>query len=353
MLSSVLALFCLFLLSVLATDPTIDTIFVIKDTDTHGGCRQRRQALDNYLFESRALVAAGLQAIEHAKDSSAKESVVAKRYLYTYFRAVDDASIEFVKRFLRVVQDFLSGKKVIGSDKIPRLYCDDTWLVKLEPTDIAWDHENNDVYTIGEDGVFQPVSIDQIETYRKYLWELNKEGNWERTGKVPYWAGDMSQYLFDDSYKKGKTYCTNSAQNLGASQEQTRPNTLTLCPRSFKSTVKRAKLGNTAPKARMALANVLPQSGTFYHELYHVVLGNDQTPDLSYQWTESQDWLQGKQPTAVPVPYDKDHEHLIRRNPESYLWFTVGYWYFLQTQWSGSSDNRWSFDTGVAQLISI
>lgn len=130
--------------------------------------------------------------------------------------------------------------------------------MKLEPTDIAWDREKNDVYTIGNDGVFQPVPIDQIEDYRQYLWVLDEKGNWERTGRVPYWSDDLSQYVFDDSYKKGKTYCTNSAQNLGVSQEQTRPSTLTLCPRSFKSKVNLAKLGNTAPKARMTLANVLP-----------------------------------------------------------------------------------------------
>ena len=272
------------------------------------------------------------------------------------------------------VRDFLSGDSDARVPNTPHLYCDDTWLVKLEPTDIAWDREKNDVYTIGKDGVFQPVPIDQIEIYRKNLWVLDEKGNWERTGRVPYWSDDLSQYVFDISYRKGKTFCTDSGGNLGVTQDQTIPSTVTLCPRSFKSKVKLAKLGNTAPKARMALANVLPQSMTFYHELYHVAIGNQQTPDLSCefstkerrlsfirafsngpkdQWTESQDWLQGKLPTAVSVPYDKDHEHLIRRNPESYLWFTVGYWYFLQTQWSGSSDNRWSFDTGVAQLISI
>jgi hypothetical protein len=97
MLPRLLALFWLFLVPVLCADPAIDKLFVIKKTDVGGGCKSRWQAVETYLAESRALITAGLQAIEHAKDSSAKESNVAKRYLYTYFRADDAASITFVE----------------------------------------------------------------------------------------------------------------------------------------------------------------------------------------------------------------------------------------------------------------
>jgi hypothetical protein len=97
MLPRLLALFWLFLLPVRCANPAIDTLFVVKKTDVGGGCGSRWQALETYLAESRALVTAGLQAIKHARDSSAKVSNVAKRYLYTYFRADNEESITFVE----------------------------------------------------------------------------------------------------------------------------------------------------------------------------------------------------------------------------------------------------------------
>lgn len=99
MLPKLLALFWLLLLPVLSTDPTIDSLFVIKKgTDVAGGCASHYPSpLEPYLTDARTLIQAGLQAIKDVRDSSAKESKIAKRYLYTYFRAKDDASISYVK----------------------------------------------------------------------------------------------------------------------------------------------------------------------------------------------------------------------------------------------------------------
>ena len=69
-------------------------------------------------------------------------------------------------------------------------------------------------------------------------------------------------------------------------------------------------------------------------------------------WKTTQSWLKIL-PNSTPKGYNEDCQHLIRRNPELYVCFSVGYWFFLQTQWSDSSNQRWSFDTGVAKLVSI
>ncbi|KAJ5900894.1 uncharacterized protein N7473_004964 [Penicillium subrubescens] len=178
---------------------------------------------------------------------------------------------------------------------------------------------------------------------------------WIKTAYVPYWSDDLKEYVFDENYG-GKTYCTVSNQNLGVTQDQTKPSTITLCPSAFTNPQATANLGSKAPKVRMSIDKVLPQSGTFYHELFHLVWGSEDSPDVElpkcYSWKTTQLWLEDS-PNIKPGGYDEDYQHLIRRNPESYLWFSVGYWLFLQTQWSDSSNQRWSFDTGVARLISI
>ncbi|KAJ5884123.1 uncharacterized protein N7473_011009 [Penicillium subrubescens] len=253
MLPRLLALFWLFLVPVLCTDPAIDKLFVIKKTD---------------IAESRALTIAGLQAIKHTKDSSAKESNVAKRYLYTYFRADNTESITFV-----------------------------------------------------ENRTFALLAIEDIEEYRPDLWEQDKKG-----------SDDLEEYVFNENYGS-KTYCTESNQNLV-------PSTITLCPSAFINSQATANLGSKAPKVRMLIDNVLPQSRTFYHELFYLVLGSEDTPDIELpDCCESLTRIRLKNsPNTKPLSYDEDYQHLIRRNPESYLWFSVGYWLFLQTQWSESSN---------------
>lgn len=69
-------------------------------------------------------------------------------------------------------------------------------------------------------------------------------------------------------------------------------------------------------------------------------------------WTQQRTMLDGK-PTAIPNGYDMTYEQLIRRNPETYVFFSVGYWYFQQTQWSINANERWSFHSGAAELVAI
>lgn len=43
----------------------------------------------------------------------------------------------------------------------------------------------------------------------------------------------------------------------------------------------------------------------------------------------------------------------IRRNPETYLFFSVGYWYFQQTKWSQNTNQRWSFHNGAGEQVQL
>lgn len=175
------------------------------------------------------------------------------------------------------VKNFLDG----NSDKAtPYLFCDDKWLQKLERTDAAWDTEKQEsVFDDGPDGTLAPVAIEDVKNYRSELWEQDKKGVWIKNAKIPYWSDDLGEYVFDENYG-GKTYCTESNQNLGVAQDQTVPSTITLCPSAFTNSQATANLGSKAPAVRMSIDNVLPQSGTFYHELFHLVLGSQDTPDV-------------------------------------------------------------------------
>ena len=275
--------------------------------------------------------------------------------------------------YLTRVQQFLNGSPSPGAT--PHLYCDDTWLTRLSRTDAAWDAEKDTITTIDPsdpNGAFAPVAIEDIAEYRQFLWKDGEDGSdaLVRNANIPYWSDDLGQYIFDQDYGRGKTYCTVSKDNLGATQEQTARSTVTLCSSSFTTRYFVDGLGSKKPTKGMALGKVLPRSATFYHEVFHLVMGNADTPDITCksevahvnysqaslmavadEWPVQQEWLNN--PMEIREGEDESNGQLIQRNPESYVFFSVGYWYFQQTQWSKQSNQRWSFQSGVAELVQI
>lgn len=185
------------------------------------------------------------------------------------------------------MQNFLNGN---SQNKVPYLFCGDKWLEKLQRTDEVWD-ANRDPIMVGyeneyesEGGVGHPISISDVEAYAKYLFtdpDTRKEPN----NRTPYWSDDLKEYVFDEDYGK-KTYCTfvgeDGSMNLGAAQDNTlKGATITLCPLSFTNPAASANLGSTKPVKDISIETILPRSGTFYHELFHLVLGTADTPDLT------------------------------------------------------------------------
>ncbi|KAL4862781.1 hypothetical protein BDV12DRAFT_206994 [Aspergillus spectabilis] len=323
-----------------AGQTTIGSLFRVNlDDDKAGGCAARSGLLSQYLQESKDLASAGLQAIQHAQDPSAAQHDVAKRYLQAYFAVEenDATALAFAK-------------------------------------DIAWDTDGNDIWAMGENGEQHPLSIEVCEEYGHLFWDYDdKKRIWAKNERVPYWSDDLSQYLADEDYD-GHTFCTvPGGANMGATQHMTTPPTVTLCPASFTESTLSTKLGSKNPHTRQKggkkLTELLPRSATLYHELYHLVLGHDPTPDTTYVWARQQ--LLIKEPDEIisedyedkyddeegPLPpgtYGMTRAEAIRHNPESYVFFSVGYWYFMQTKWSNGDDSqRWSFHSGVSQKVKI
>ncbi|RHZ46088.1 uncharacterized protein CDV56_104539 [Aspergillus thermomutatus] len=322
-----LSLFWLFSVPTLTVGSTISSLFVIRQgTDELGGCGSYLPTLETWLSESKALVNSGLQALANAENPSAAEYDVARRYLWSYFRATGDPdAMTWVKDYLLEAKNFLDGTSTRLA-RTPHLYCNDKWLKKLSRSDAAWDTSRDETImkVNPEDGSMVPMTIEEVPLYQNYLWE-KKNNLLVRNKLVPYWSDDLLEYIFDIGYGS-KSYCTTSNKNMGATQQQTNPNTITLCPSTFTNHDGVDGLGSATPKAGLSIMKVLPRSATLYHELFHLVLGNDETPDITSpkdSWTKQQTML--KNPTTIPRDYDETNAQLIRRNPESYMFFCVGY----------------------------
>ena len=176
------------------------------------------------------------------------------------------------------VKDFLDGN---WDRATPRLFCSDKWLTKLERTDAAWDTDKQEtVMEEGPDGTFAPIAIENVKNYQPDLWEEDAEGLWSKNKEIPYWSDDLKEYVFDEDYE-GKTFCTFSEENFGLTQDVTVPATVTLCPSAFTNPNAVVSLGSEAPKAGLSIANILPRSGTLYHELFHLTVGVIDTPDIT------------------------------------------------------------------------
>jgi hypothetical protein len=178
------------------------------------------------------------------------------------------------------VSNFLEGLSTVPGGT-PRLWCNDKWLIKLKRTDAAFDGDSSKkLTTIKQDGSLAYVEIQDVSVYEHHLWVIQADGSKVSNGLVPYWSEDEKEYVFDSDYN-GKTFCTVApGVNLGATQEQTTRRTVTLCPDGFKNSLNTVSLGSRSPKSQQ-ITKVVPRSATLYHELFHLVLGNDHSPDFT------------------------------------------------------------------------
>lgn len=109
----------------------------------------------------------------------------------------------------------------------------------------------------------------------------------------PYWSNRLASYLLDQTYGGTTAGFCSQTSNKGVTQSQTSPNSITLCPRSFTAGTRVTIPGtiNAVPNANIAAGNTANtvQLGTFinnadpvtlYHELFHLILGTDNTPDV-------------------------------------------------------------------------
>ncbi|KAJ5826731.1 hypothetical protein N7447_003494 [Penicillium robsamsonii] len=200
-------------------------------------------------------------------------------------------------------------------------------------------------------GNMVPMLIKDLKAYEDDMWLPHTEyGPRISNGLVPYWSDDLWEDVITEDFGS-KTYCTAPGQYLGVTQDQTEPASITLCPVSFKTPQAIDGLGSKIPKRGQSVDEFLPLNGTFSHEIFHLVMGVHRTPDATYEWKKITALLKkaviDKESDDPKVQLLTNGES-IRQNPETYVFFSVGYWYFLQTQWITDPNERWSFQSGSA-----
>jgi hypothetical protein len=136
------------------------------------------------------------------------------------------------------------------------LFCDSSWLEQKSRTDKIEEYSKE-------------VEIQNSDEYGSQL-EADKS-------LVPYYSSDLDQYIVDQPYGEGGLY--GASGELSMTQGNTQPSTVTLCPRAFTRAGVQTDLGVDAQGKK--LSDVLSKSATLFHELFHLVIGNEDTIDAT------------------------------------------------------------------------
>lgn len=177
-----------------------------------------------------------------------------------------------------------------------------------------------------------------------------------------YWSFPHLAYMWDQRYGSGRAgYCSKVGNNA-ATQHMLNPSSITLCPISFGSASTAYTSGNLqtshyvqrravtpVPRTRadivaervsrnsdQSLTDVMPpgSAATLFHELFHLVLGNDVTDPTGGE-------IYGLFSPGGLVGLD--YQQAVA-NPESYTAVAVAYDYTLS--WDTGSDAKIEFYAG-------
>jgi hypothetical protein len=128
-------------------------------------------------------------------------------------------------------------------------------------------------------------------------------------------------YIFDGTYpQKPIGYCS-APDALAATQDHTTPKTLTICPKSWQNvdrlrvhilTPVRKDQIRTQKRKTQSLHDITPGATTLFHELFHLVLGNEETTPSS---NEKYGWSDMRRLNAAN----------LLKNPETFAWAAVAY----------------------------
>ncbi|KAJ5413885.1 hypothetical protein N7509_000512 [Penicillium cosmopolitanum] len=295
----------------------IGDVFNVKQGSENGGCDSHLSVLTQWWTESQAMASAGISAFDDAKGNADETKTKnAKHALEKYLGInddTDDADVDDIKLLLEEVQWFMA-KKSPDSKDTPWLFCDSSWL-EPKPRTLR-------IEECGEE-----VEIQDSQQYGSQLQEA---------GSVPYWSSDLKEYIIGHAYGEGGL-CGASGE-LGVTQGTTASRTVTLCPRAFTRTDVQTDFGVDAQGKK--LSDVLSKSATLFHELFHLVIGNDDTIDATYKLgtifksvakgyavPAKSEW--DGQANALKNSDRKTNAQLVRTNPETWVFFCADYWYTL------------------------
>ncbi|KAJ5161557.1 hypothetical protein N7492_006949 [Penicillium capsulatum] len=298
--------------------PTIQDVFHLKTGNTKGGCDNRLSLLNTWFDEVKDMAQAGLQAFTDAGNGNKIAAGTLSQFLGITSKT---SANEFkdVKAFLEEVHEFYQQGLDFQSGT-PWLFCGSGWLERKERDDYSQDSDGDikhEPVDCGDgDMELEPVEIQNDPAYTADLW----------------------QYVFEEDYR-GRGYCS-FTNSLAGTQTNTKPTAIDLCPKAFNNPKGAQSLGSRAPTKD--LPDILPRSATLFHETFHLVHGNADAPDASYDISTLLKALE--YPKRIPKstnldsPNDKKHNpnsdkltnlDLVRRNPETWVYLCVSYWHTI------------------------
>ncbi|KAK3369518.1 hypothetical protein B0T24DRAFT_596256 [Lasiosphaeria ovina] len=286
--STIAGLLALAVPGILAAQVSIAKAFKINTANNdQGGCAWVGLAnLENMFADCYTLVNEGLQARKEYKTSPE-----AKRLLDAYFRLKSPAKDLTDAQLNTIAGNWMEDPGKIGinggAKATPYLFCHSTWLLRRQMTDPAWLTGRTEYKN--KQGVTQ-----RIMDIPEYVQMQKKQKAATKRVAVPYWSDKHNSYIFDQIYPGGgpNSGLCSAAGFEGATQHDLWPSTITLCPASFGTTntalnpvTRRLRSLAPAPvtqanKARAQKFSAIfgmnmPSAATLFHELFHLVLGND------------------------------------------------------------------------------
>ncbi|KAF9873208.1 hypothetical protein CkaCkLH20_09371 [Colletotrichum karsti] len=338
-----------FLSGILALE--LGDIFTLQDRSNDGGCNDRLAVLDDWHTESIYSTDAAVTAIDNYD-----REVEVRRSLSVFFgianRARTGVNTPSYQARMRVreniirVRDFLNDNPDYNRDDY-LFFCDSTFFTLHERTDPALDFQGNEIRDQNGD----PVPIDSVPEYRTALNEDPDNKAW--------WSGDllenMKGYFFTEY---GANYCYDDDLGVtadiqpyiqganGQAVTGDSKTSLIMCPHSFD----RTDMPNTYRDANNLitdspptnLADAIPKSATFLHEMFHTLYGgyflagDDETYDI-----------------AACQNLARSNPNEAEINPENYVFF-IAHMYHLfgvpDANEAWSIPHQWTFrHQGVGQ----
>ncbi|KAF6813966.1 hypothetical protein CPLU01_14519 [Colletotrichum plurivorum] len=328
-------------------DPAKKTkdLFVVDFASTNrGGCQNVGEAaMDGMIKDCLTLAQAGLKAIdEHGSKPEAARLLTAFFTIPSIpLQAADLANIkaryETVRNWLQQGGPTDDGRQ----PNKPHLYCYHEWLDKKTFRDPALDNNG------------QPVKNNRgtVQTFGDvYPANVN-------SGVIPYWSPQFKVVVWDSDYGDPAGgiggYC-HAADSAAATSHQPTASVITLCPSSYgganplprtpaimgprsvaanavaNDVVKRTKKGN------QALPDIYPTAVTLFHELFHLILGNDKT---TMTGSTAEQYIVAR---MIKLRLANS-----LRNPETFTAVAAAYDFTSNTP-ADSSGNRVEFSTGWA-----
>ncbi|KAL8688083.1 MAG: hypothetical protein Q9218_005917 [Villophora microphyllina] len=282
--------------------------------DVQGDCNNAQRALlDTFVTETLDLADTALAGIGNFDNDE-----IIRENLLTYFGAKKTKAnqpINTVRNVLDDVQNFLRGNRAAFGGNKPRLYCSSKWWQQRQPSDAAQDING------------QPIPDQTIrDLFPTQLGVINGKQQYA------YWSDDYKTYLITDD-QHGQFYC-DQTDNLAVTDDSSNvdPHALILCPSSFQLQVgthppRTNALGSTRPTDGQNLNDLQPRTLTFFHEVIHVVRGNQNTQRVGKNPLEYYGCPMALEAGSKDAAYS-------RKNPDNYVFFTLSYWFWQHRKYA-------------------